>query len=122
MNGIQSTLAKIEVNLVHLYAKFSIPFWSFCATSSDAFGRKILANVPPTMMMNIGITSIILNSATVSAPLVENMPNKMGREWVAVIWNRESIKMDKLNVKTVLKSFQCPDGLNESISLSFLHL
>ena len=89
---------------------------SFSATICDVFGRNIPEKVPPIMMMSCGTTSMMRKSATAVAPSEANMPSSIGRDWVAVIWNSDKAKIERLKVMTALKSSQCHAGQRLSIS------
>ena len=65
------------------------------------------------------MTSMIRKSATAVAPFDANMLSNIGRDCVAVTWNNDNAKIERLNVKTILKSVQCQLGLKLSINLFF---
>jgi len=72
------------VIVVPLYANFSISSWFFWAINSELLGKNIPVKVPPTTIINNGMTSIIRYSAAISAALLASIPNINGRDCVAV--------------------------------------
>ena len=48
----------------------------------------------------------VTESQLIDSKEAENMLKIIGRDWVAVIWNRDKANMDRLKVRTILKSFQ----------------
>ena len=85
INGIVKMLVIIVVFFVHLYANAVISSLDFFAIIADVFGRKIPVKVPHIIMMNVGVVSIILKSATTFAPSSAKILRIIGLDCVAVI-------------------------------------